>query len=532
MGAGSFIAAGLLFLKYLLGDQLMIGKLKIREPFNPAIILILLVIGWLIVNRDRVGGLNPHGLAGIFLLITFLTMLHYDRPPLAVTSDGVGYFSYLHSLVIDRDLDFANEYRELDAYRFGVHAYADESRRIPKTTPIGMIPNLFSIGPSLLWYPFYALTDFFYRPHHPDRTGYEIIYIQVLRFSMLLYGFLGLFLLYRSLATLFTPAAALLSVTILIFHSPIYFYLKNQPFHSHIYSFFCLALFGYFFTKYRNRQNGFYWAVFGLLLGLAALMRWQNAACLLVPLFYAWSSLIWDRQNREASLKKILFNSLAMGLTFAVTISPQLLAFKILYGRYLVIPQGSDFVTFIPRWFWQVLFSPFHGLFYWHPVLLLALAGFVLGLKKRVAADQKLFFHSQTVGFGLFAYINSSISQFHGGGSFGGRRFIDSFVFLAYPLANSVERILDKKGWRFLFAVILNVFFLLNIFMDRAFYDVLIPHEQPVHFPKFIGAAFASLKSMVDHQFKYILFLLVFLIFTNLFFILFTRPQNSTPKSL
>ncbi len=81
--------------------------------------------------------------------------------PQRVASDGIFYYSPLHSLVVDGDLDFANEYRVLGAP-------AGYFQR----TETGRLPNNFSIGPALLWLPWFVLAHTFPRVSPSSRRSW------------------------------------------------------------------------------------------------------------------------------------------------------------------------------------------------------------------------------------------------------------------------------------------------------------------------------------------------------------------------
>jgi hypothetical protein len=84
--------------------------------------------------------------AGLFLfsLLFFLALLRVPRVDRQlIGSDGAYYYVYVRSIVIDHDLNFANEY----AY-YRLPAIANSP------TPTGLAPNKYAIGPALLWIPF------------------------------------------------------------------------------------------------------------------------------------------------------------------------------------------------------------------------------------------------------------------------------------------------------------------------------------------------------------------------------------------
>src|SRR5438552_1720015 len=86
-------------------------------------------------------------LSGLFLfsLLFFLALLRVPRVDgQLLGSDGVYYYVYLRSLVIDHDLDFTNEY-----------TYYHVSTATAPKTPTNLAPNKYAIGPALLWMPFF-----------------------------------------------------------------------------------------------------------------------------------------------------------------------------------------------------------------------------------------------------------------------------------------------------------------------------------------------------------------------------------------
>src|SRR5262245_23351697 len=68
--------------------------------------------------------------------------------------DTIQYYAYLRSLVIDRDLDFTNDYELLYTREAGPAA---DNVWLTSRTPRGRPPNLMSIGPALLWSPFFLV---------------------------------------------------------------------------------------------------------------------------------------------------------------------------------------------------------------------------------------------------------------------------------------------------------------------------------------------------------------------------------------
>src|SRR5229473_1825611 len=85
------------------------------------------------------------------LLFLFLLTLPLANP--WVRGDGVGYYAYLRSALIDHDLRFETDY--LRANESFVIAKVDtQGKLLPQFyTKTGYVENHFSVGPATLWAP-------------------------------------------------------------------------------------------------------------------------------------------------------------------------------------------------------------------------------------------------------------------------------------------------------------------------------------------------------------------------------------------
>ena len=84
-------------------------------------------------------------------------------------SDGFGYYIYLPSLLIDRDLDLANQLLHQDDQI--------NQRWYDRDPTTGRIGNAFQVGCALLWSPFFlathALNSFWNDPTHETGFGWH-----------------------------------------------------------------------------------------------------------------------------------------------------------------------------------------------------------------------------------------------------------------------------------------------------------------------------------------------------------------------
>ena len=136
--------------------------------------------------------------------------------------------------------------------------------------------------------------------------------------------------------------------------------------------------------------------------------------------------------RREASAPWIL----AAGTAAIVAFSPQMIAWKIGFGRFVLIPQGRGFLDFgSPNWL-NTLVSADHGFFNWTPLMLLGFVGLWFGLRR----DFTLYGSALLVFFGT-VWVNGSVPahDWAAGDAFGARRYSLVVPLMALGLARLLE---------------------------------------------------------------------------------------------
>jgi len=217
-----------------------------------------------------------------------------------------------------------------------------------------------------------------------------------------------------------------LSVLLVLAGSPFPFYLLRAPSMPHVVSLCAVSLFLLAWLRLRERGRAVSPAQalgLGLLGGLAVLVRSQSIVLLVLPLL----DRLLERPRRALTGRSLAAaGAYAGGALLAA--SPQALAWWVIYGRPWGTPQ-TGFMEWTRPALLQVLLSPFHGLLFWSPVLLLGLLGLV-GLawrQPRLGGLLLGFFLSQL-------YLNAAFAAWWGSGSFGGRRFMNVVPVLAIGL--------------------------------------------------------------------------------------------------
>lgn len=380
----------------------------------------------------------------VFLIVygasIFLIPKRYGR---LIVGDGIYYYVYLRSAVLDRDLDFLNDYTIYQSFNNKDPIKKEEM--LKRKTPIGMAANFFSVGPAVLWAPVFLVTHFIATLFGKASDGFSFWYEAPILFLSIAYGFVGIVLTYRVVANMFSCFAAFVSILGIWLATNVVYYMGVSPSASHVLSLFTSALFVYLWWRGRNGRTRRDWLVWGLSAGLMALVRWQDILIAVLALF-EWIKTITDNPQpitdnrllitdyRSLAILRRLPSAVVFLLGLLLAFLPQMFAWQILYGSPLTAPQGGGFFQVFHPEMLNVWFSTKRGLFSWSPILIFAAIGFVpLHQKNRLLGAAAI------VIFILESYINSIVNDWWGGEAFGARRFISLMPFFALGLAAFID---------------------------------------------------------------------------------------------
>jgi hypothetical protein len=395
-------------------------------------------------------------LAALALLIGILGS-HRFR----ITSDGLDHYVYLRSLWVDGDLDFENDYK----------AVSPGWEPASPPTPMGRTANVHPIGPAIAWSPFYAVADLISALSGRPRDGLNPLYKNAVSVASLLYGWLGLILVYRTASRRFGRAPALLASLGLGFGTFLFWYLAYAPTMAHAPAFAAAALFVSLWLEAGPsglRRS----ALLGLACGLAALMRPPNVLLVLLPAVEALPRL------RRAEVGRLAVGAAAFVVAAALAFAPQMLVWWRLYGTPLVVPQGTSFLANVPAYA-GVLFSPRHGLFSWSPVLYLGALG-LLGWIVR----EPLRAVAAWVFLLALTRLNAGVADWWGGAAFGARRFDAALPLLGLGLALALSGLAAAVRRRPLAvaSTVMSVFVLWNLLLARQYLSGAWDYSEPVSF--------------------------------------------------
>jgi hypothetical protein len=341
--------------------------------------------------------------------------------------DNTLNYLWLRSLMVGGDWDFRDD---LIACNTLTEAYRADLLAQPFTAT-GLTPNRYGLGWALVSTPAYLLADIALAAGHvtgltrAPRDGFGPAYQVALQIEHFALALLSLFLAYRIARRWFDPESALLGVVLIWLCSPLLYYQTSNLSMSHGVTFFSVTLCVWSLLRARENPAAMrWWLLAGAATGLACITRFQVALFGLLPL-WAWLGL---RRASPAPWRALG----AMALGGAPFIALQLFAWKIVYSRWLVFSYGenNESFDFLNPAFLELLFSPRHGLFYWHPFLAVGFAGLVFAAwRERLVAAPLLVCALLTL------YVNASWWCWWFGASFGQRAFEAPLLGLMLGLA-------------------------------------------------------------------------------------------------
>ena len=374
-------------------------------------------------------------------LLFFLFLLTLPLVNPWVRGDGVGYYAYLRSALIDHDLNFENDF--LAANQSFVLARVDaQGHLLPSLyTKTGYVENHFTVGPAILWAPVLTLSihgiGFCLADHlgaHVAANGYTRPYLLSMALTTSCYGFLSLLLAFRIARKYFDEQWTFLATLGIWMASSLPIYMYFNPSWSHAFSAFTVAMFLWYWERTKLQRTAGQWAVLGLLAGLMGNVYYPNAIVLIFPGLEAVFLLFNKPRNsgwHAVSIPKLALGCGVFFVAFIASLFPTFITRQIIYG--------GPFVTGYPAigtWNWtspvllKILFSSDHGMFSWTPILVLSVAGlpFLFNRDALLGAGSILTFLG-------FYYLIASYPDWDGLSSFGNRFFVSLTPIFSLGLA-------------------------------------------------------------------------------------------------
>ena len=409
--------------------------------------------------------------------------------------DNSFYFYWLRSPLWGGDVDFSDDVRDCPT----LPPEARESVLANPRTELGLVRNKYGVGWAVANAPSYMLADAFVHAWRifapasaPREDGIGPAYQAAILAGQLALAIASLVLATFILRHWFPRDVAALAVLTTWLGSFLFYYQTTDLSMAHNVVFFALtACYASALWFGREPTRFWPWIFCGLSGGLLVITRYQTAVYLLYPVILA--ILTRPRRvdphkifvKRAPAAKRLRTwlewwtRTVLATACFAGVVFIQLYAWKSVYGQWLVDSYEGEAFHFGSPWLREVLFSPFHGLFYWSPALALGAVGFMLWLGVGKSARWRRPETCWLVSLAATVYLNAAWVCWWFGASFGSRAFDGCVLFFMAGTAFFFYS-LGLSRWRYVLLTAAVVLITGNLILALGFRKNWIPPEEPV----------------------------------------------------
>ncbi|MGB8352850.1 MAG: hypothetical protein WCD79_03100 [Chthoniobacteraceae bacterium] len=412
-------------------------------------------------SRNLLGTLRRNKLAFFMLLLAFASgtfFFFYRHGGLLKGSsrssiegyDDCCYYFWLRSVMVDHDVDFSNEVLSYNSWDQSLRDNVMQRRR----TPLGLVVDKYPIGWALSGVPWFMMADLVagtlnLTGKHVPLDGWGPVYQAAVMFGQAIYTCLGLWFAYGILARFFPARYAVPGILLAWLASPQFIYQTVHLSMSHGVMFFAVTGAWYFCLRLSDQPElRRYWMITGCFCAFTILVRNQGALLLIYP------AALWLRLVIKTP--RLLGHAALGGGCFLLTISLQLIAWKLLYGSFIVYTYTGEGFHWLHPHPWKILFSSNHGWFNWHPAMAIGSVGFFLWVGRQKSLVAWCFL----VSYFAYLYINAAWDCWWFGASFGAREFEASTLFVMIGTAYLIQLAGSR---RVLHASLVGIFLLLAV---------------------------------------------------------------------
>jgi hypothetical protein len=367
-------------------------------------------------------------------ILTFLIILatvFINGTPF-IFGDGYGYYHSAKTLTAEGTFT-TNE--EPEYFEYTGHAVFKDER--------GEYSTIYPVGNSIFWLPGLSISKIFnntlpeidYYTTFNGHTIYDGIVILLTASIVLFASMILVFKILRRIG--FSEKNAFVSIVLIYLAQYIFSYLWHYPSYSHIYELFSFSLLLYMFQRVISNDERVYEFLFGVSIGLLTLTRVVDIVLAVPFVIY----LLIDK--RFKTLLLTILGGIPTALIFfyynaSVYGSPFSLGYSNDRGGQLSLENFNLF---------NLLFSDIRGLIIWSPLILISIAGLILGIRK-----QKTIYLLSGISSILLLGVYTFWPNWWGGDSLGQRFLIVLAPVFILGLANSISYIrnLETKGLRYL----------------------------------------------------------------------------------
>lgn len=383
----------------------------------------------------------------IFVFAALVFLAHFFFSGQAIYGDGIDYWAYLPTIYFDHDLDFRNQFTHIHSPQNNNLVDPKHSPEIQKTpyTVTKKTDNTHTPGNAIIWLPSFIAADAISALFNLPRNGYANIYQITAGLWSIAILTLGLYLNYKVVKKIIKDEKISFQVTLLIFFAtPLLYYGSYDVLNSHFAAFTLTSLFWYLLFNYQGSIK--IKIIIGLIIGMATLVRLQEALLIIPLLFFFYLK------------NKPVRNIILPTLVFILTISPLFLIWTYLHN----VPLPINYMGSVQyRNLLGSIFDPINGLIR-TPLLPLSFIGLNAFFKK-----EKLFAKLM----GLYFILQFIVITVQGGWvapAYGARMYISSLPFFSVMLSFVLKKIKMKYNFQTVKLIVI-IFSIINIVSISSF---------------------------------------------------------------
>ncbi|HAH23453.1 MAG TPA: hypothetical protein DCL77_06815 [Prolixibacteraceae bacterium] len=419
------------------------------------------------MNREEINKVVKYG--WIFLIIGLIINYLYRM---------VCYSIPLENIILGGDVE--------GYYQYLVHFFIRDWAlfdRMPWTIPYGEGKTLsvFTCGLAILWSPFFLMAHFFSLFFGLDTDGYANMYYGFIQIAGIIYTYIGLVFMYKFLREFFEHRVSLITTALFFLATNIFFYsvLRGVGM-AHVYSFSMIAIYLYYCHRFFKDHSLKNLILLGIPFAMAVLIRPTN----LISGLYFFLYGVNNFTNLKERLSFWVQNYWAVIVLFIIGVIvfiPQMAYWHFVTGKFIVYSyQNYGFPFWTAPKIGIVLFGKYNGWFPYTPIVLFALTGLFMQLRRKEMNSLAVL-----IIFILCIYINASWWFPTFGAAVGQRAMIDFLPFLAVPLALVIGQIRGmSQQLRVVFGVVILILIIYNIRFGFR-YDSWAWWDSPMSLTKF-----------------------------------------------
>lgn len=392
------------------------------------------------------------------ILVCLLFYNFYGKKSYTFYGDALGYYLYLPSTFIYHNLQSIEQLPTDKQIDQSVIHYTQSIPNLNPKSPTGYYVNQYTYGVALMELPFFAIAHFYEKVNHLEANGYSSNYMWLIKLSSLFYALMGLILTYKILLFFTDSFHALLSTSLILLASNLFWFSLYQAGMSHIPLFFLYACLIYTSIKVHQTPRLLYFIVLGFCVGLITVIRPTDILCMIIPLLY-------NIYNKETFNHKIAFirthalKILWAACCFIAVMIPQCLYWKLTTGSFLYYSYGTQTFNWLHPQVFKGLFSASNGWLIYSPLFFLSVIGIIYWRQFKSLA---LVYCTL---FPIYIYVIYCWFCYNYINGFGSRPMIHLYALLAVVLAVFLQNVFKSKR---IYQLLTGIFLLMCVSVNIA----------------------------------------------------------------